>query len=121
MEISVNKSEITDFMENKLAPFLVENTTDFSTAAFILQAVQNQLRVAEGKDIVISREELKEMHKSCMLMDALDGGGVDNWNWYGESISNYLEFINEDNETNFEYFDEAVEYLFKDAYGDESE
>lgn len=39
MEIIVNKKAITSFMEDKLAAFLVENTTDFSVAAFILQAI----------------------------------------------------------------------------------
>lgn len=121
MEITVNKKAITSFMEDKLAVFLVENTTDFSVAAFILQAVENQMRLLEGKDIVISRDELKEMHESCMLMDALRGGGVDNWEWYSESISDYLKFINEDNGTDYQDFDEAVEGLFIEAYGNEAE
>ena len=72
MFIDVDKKDVLNFMENKLAQFLVENTTDFGTAAFILQAVQNQLRVVEGLDIVVPREELKEMHKSCILMGALN-------------------------------------------------
>ena len=112
-----NKKDVLNFMEDKLAPFLVENTTDFGTAAFILQAVQNQLRVAEGLDIIVPREELEEMNKSCMLMDALDGGGVDNWEWYSEAIDDYLKFINEDNGTNYEDLDEAAQALFEEAYG----
>ena len=121
MEITVNKKAITSFMEDKLALFLVENTTDFSVAAFILQAIENQIRLLEGKDIVISRDELKEMHESCILMDALRGGGVDNWEWYSESISNYLKFINEDRGTDYQNFDEAVEGLFIEVCGNETE
>ena len=117
MFVNVDKKDVLNFMENKLAPFLVEKTTNFGTAAFILQAVENQLRVAEGLDLVVPREELEEMHKSCMLMDALDGGGVDNWGFYDESISNYLDFINEDNGTNYEDLDEAAQALFEEAYG----
>ena len=117
MFVNVNKKNVLNFMEDKLAPFLVEKTTDFGTAAFILQAIENQLRVAEGLDITVPREELEEMHKSCMLMDALNGGGVDNWEWYSESISNYLKFINEDNGTNYEDLDEAAQALFEEAYG----
>ena len=121
MEITVNKKAITSFMEDKLAAFLVENTTDFSVAAFILQAIENQMRLLEGKDIVISRDELKEMHESAMLMEALQGGGVDNWSYYGDAISDYLKFLNEANYTDFEDFDEAVSYLFEEAYGNEAE
>lgn len=121
MFVNVDKKDVLNFMEDKLAPFLVEKTTDFGTAAFILQAVQNQLRVAEGLDIIVPREELEEMHKSCMLMDALDGGGVDNWEWYSESISDFLKFINEDNGTNYEDLDEAAQALFEEAYGNGTE
>ena len=121
MKITVNKKAITSFMEDKLAAFLVENTTDFSVAAFILQAIENQMRLLEGKDIVISRDELKEMHEDAMLMDALRGGGVDNWEWYSESISDYLKFINEDRGTDYQDFDEAVEGLFIEVYGNETE
>ena len=116
MEISVNKSEITDFMKNKLAAFLVENTTDFSVAAFILQAVQNQMNLLEGKDIVVSREELKMMHDDALLMEALRIGGVDNWDWYDLSISEFVDFINENNGTKFNNFDEVSEFLFNEAY-----
>ena len=121
MEITVNKKAITSFMEEKLAAFLVENTTDFSVAAFILQAIENQMRLLECKDIVISRDELKEMHEDAMLMEALRNGGVDNWDWYGDSIGEFLDFINEDNNTNYKSFDEAVDALFEEHYGNETE
>lgn len=121
MEITVNKKEITSFMEDKLASFLVENTIDFSVAAFILQAVENQMKLLEGKDIVVSRDELEELYEDAELMNALRGGGVDNWSYYGDAISDHLNFLNEANNTDFEDFDEAVSYFFKEAYGNETE
>ena len=31
--------------------------------------------------------ELEEANKRLMLLDALERGGVDNWEWYGEALS----------------------------------
>ena len=43
----------------------------------------------------VRHEELLD----CELkLSALEQGGVDNWDWYGEAMSTYWEMKDEDNE-----------------------
>lgn len=58
-------------------------------------------------DILISEEELKELIESHMKLCALESGGVDNWNWYGESLRDFLK------ENEAEDFSELVEEEIK--------
>lgn len=39
----------------------------------------------------ISDDRLKELEDKEERLDALERGGVDNWEWYGESLSDYFE------------------------------
>lgn len=43
------------------------------------------------KYYLIEESRLKELLKSEARLDALEWGGVDNWEWYGESLSQYLD------------------------------
>lgn len=47
MEMSVNLDAVKDFVENKLPSLLLENTTDFAVAAFVLQSVLDAIDSAE--------------------------------------------------------------------------
>lgn len=38
--------------------------------------------------VEISQERLDELLKSEKILNALYAGGVDNWEWYGESLAN---------------------------------
>ena len=38
----------------------------------------------------ISESELRELLRDSLLLQALDQGGVDNWDWYGASIKDFL-------------------------------
>jgi hypothetical protein len=40
---------------------------------------------------LISNEELIALRKSAATLRALEQGGVDNWQWYGDSMENYIE------------------------------
>lgn len=42
------------------------------------------------KYYIISEKRLKELLEKETRYDALKNGGVDNWEWYGISIQNYL-------------------------------
>ena len=48
MELSVNLDAVKDFVENRLPGLLLENTTDFAVAAFVLQSVLDAIDNAEA-------------------------------------------------------------------------
>jgi hypothetical protein len=52
--VDVDLNDVMDFAENKLSRFLVEETTDWGTAAFILQSVLDAVEEARAQ---ISEEE----------------------------------------------------------------
>ena len=41
------------------------------------------------KNYIVSEDELKRLLKDSATLTALEMGGVDNWEWYGESIADY--------------------------------
>lgn len=43
------------------------------------------------KYYLIEESRLKQLLESEARLDALEQGGVDNWEWYGESLSQYLD------------------------------
>lgn len=47
MEMFVNFDAVKDFAENKLPSLLLENTTDFAVAAFVLQSVLDAIDSVE--------------------------------------------------------------------------
>ena len=51
----------------------------------------------------VSESELRKLYKSKEYLTALQNGGVDNWEWEGASIRDYLE------DQKVEEFDELVE------------
>ena len=46
--VDVDLDDVQQFTENELSAFLVNNTTDFGTAAFILQSVLNAIEEARN-------------------------------------------------------------------------
>ena len=45
----------------------------------------------------ISEEELRDLLYCRHTLTALECGGVDNWSWYGESISDYEKIYCDEN------------------------
>ena len=41
--------------------------------------------------VTISKQKYKELLVDKLLFSALKNGGVDNWEWYSESINNLLD------------------------------
>lgn len=39
----------------------------------------------------ISAERLAELEDKEEKLDALEAGGVDNWDWYGDSLEEYFK------------------------------
>ena len=44
--------------------------------------------------ILITQEEYKELLRDALLYRALEQGGVDNWEWCGDSIHDFLNAMN---------------------------
>lgn len=65
---------------------------------------------------IIPRERLIELIVAELNLNALEGGGVDNWDWYGESIENYLDRLSEEEDYNFIDYEDAAELLIDKYY-----
>lgn len=55
--------------------------------------------------ILVEREKLISLISDSLKLQALENGGVDNWEWYGESLTNFLD------EEDADDFDEIAERL----------
>ena len=40
---------------------------------------------------LVPKDELKDLLCDSLRLQALDCGGVDNWDWYGTSIGDFIE------------------------------
>ena len=56
------------------------------------------------KRYIIKESELLELLEANLRLAALENGGVDNWEWYGDSLCDYLRNYCEWN--NMQYEDE---------------
>ena len=61
----------------------------------------------------ISETDLRELLTAAHQFWALDGSGVDNWMWCGESYCDYLNQYNADQGTDFNDFEDLAEYEMK--------
>lgn len=48
------------------------------------------------KYYLVPEHELKNLLHDNLTLCALEGGGVDNWDWYGQSIADFLDDAEED-------------------------
>ena len=64
---------------------------------------------------LVSEYELRELLESQNRLVALESGGVDNWSWYGDSLSDYLkswaEETGRDSELYWTFEDIAVDEI----------
>lgn len=58
--------------------------------------------------VVISKERLLELLGAEHELKALNGGGVDNWQWYSEVTIDYIDEYNDEHSTNCEWFDDIA-------------
>lgn len=63
-----------------------------------------------NKKYIIPENLFKELLDSYITLMALEGGGVDNWEWYGESVKDYYKELEVKN------MEEAIE-LFIGSLG----
>lgn len=61
-----------------------------------------------NKKYIIPENLFKELLDSYITLMALEGGGVDNWEWYGESVKDYYKELEVKN------MEEAIELFIND-------
>lgn len=65
------------------------------------------------KQYIINEDDLRDLLHSYYLLSALEYGGVDNWDWYSESIEDYLDFVFNGQDVKYkrraEYFNHLIE------------
>ena len=59
----------------------------------------------------VPEDQLIESLENQMLCNALQAGGVDNWCWYGESISNFIDDYLNDNNLDISAYDVDLNLL----------
>lgn len=64
----------------------------------------------EEKHYIISENMLRKYLTESIRYNALANGGVDNWEWYGESICEEIKQYSEDYEKDFEDIEDIVDY-----------
>lgn len=67
----------------------------------------------------ISEDELRELLYDSLKLEALENGGVDNWEWYGASINDFLKDNTNSNESTL--YDITNRMIKEDYYGTEYE
>jgi len=87
------KSETIDKLYNVLYSNIqnqVKSKINSSVSELINAITGNNIKVKNTKN-TISKEEYDELIHRDEILTALENGGVDNWEWYGESLNNYFE------------------------------
>lgn len=59
--------------------------------------------------VLVPKVEFRAMVEGYLTMLAGECGGVDNWHYWGESISEFITSYNSANDTSFEDIDEIIE------------
>lgn len=89
-----NKDEITrcdNIVENRksLTEIVIKDYDKLKSDIKELESQKNLIVV--GSDVEIDYSEYEKLLKRDEKLTALENGGVDNWEWYSESLKNYFE------------------------------
>ena len=72
----------------------MDNKIKIIIAQFVSNLGGNNLKI-DNTNNMITKEEYDELLKRSNELEALEQGGVDDWEWYGESLRNYFGKNNE--------------------------
>ena len=61
----------------------------------------------------IGERDLLDLLTAAYNFWALEGGGVDNWEWAGESVHEFVESMNDENHTSFDDIEEMARHDLK--------
>lgn len=66
-----------------------------------------------AKNIILTETEFKNIYRGYLKYLALQNGGVDNWEWYSESLGYFLEdcyLVNHPNRTAEDFSEENYDF-----------
>lgn len=67
-------------------------------------------------NVIISEQEYENLFYTKCTLDALEAGGIDNWEWYGESFSQDLEYWNDEHsEEQYKYWEDMADAIVEKA------
>ena len=52
--------------------------------------MKGEIAWLEEDEVIVKKEDLADLHRDSKCLAALHEGGVDNWEWYSESINMYF-------------------------------
>ena len=58
--------------------------------------------------VLVPKDIFQEMVEKYLYMLAGEAGGVDNWEWWGESIEDFIADYNGANKTQFDYMSDII-------------
>ena len=67
------------------------------------------------KMYIISEKDLLELLESYYRLAALEGGGVDNWDWYCESCADFINDYVHENDINYSEDSDIEDFWFSDV------
>lgn len=68
-----------------------------------------------NRNIILTETQFKEIYQGYLKYLALERGGVDNWEWYSESLNDFLKtcyFEDHPNKTIGDYYNDGWFYDF---------
>lgn len=66
------------------------------------------------KMYIISEKDLLELLEAYHRLAALEGGGVDNWDWYCESCADFINDYVHENDIDFSEDSDIEDFWFSD-------
>lgn len=77
---------------------LAEVMDELSVRRQTLSELQDSISDLKSEDVssMVSKTELQRLNKRDFMLTCLENGGVDNWEWWGESLKDYRKRYPED-------------------------
>lgn len=93
LEMATNRENVRQFIDLLLNGETIENAAKVSgigdmKLADVLKTISEMEKIKDSNK-TISKEEYEDLLDRDRKLSALEAGGVDNWEWYGESLAQY--------------------------------
>lgn len=95
LQVSKNEKEFIESQEklNALLESVEQASDDLNEKKRQISEAQDRLGdlTTDDDSVTISKNELGELRKDQFNLQCLEAGGVDDWEWYGESMNKFRE------------------------------